>query len=207
MIDFIINLSYYGTILSTLVVSSFVMLEFFSDTGNFTSNIKTYTHDTSYWIINKALEYKVAYDEKLHPFVKKFINSQRSDVIEINNTTYNKFIIGYDYYYSTKDDIDVIKLNSEKPFLNLTVKYIDETFDITEDIKPFIVVGNVINDDFIEDFLKIFNIINRNFDKKLLSYSYISSTLELITCDSVNFEITEEECKTDNISVENEDHE
>lgn len=200
MLNFITNLFYYNFITTSFLVCAFIGMEYLCDPKNFYMSIDSYKSNVMYWCMNKFLDYKVAYDEKIHPYIKHFMNARSSTSIIISNTNYTKHIIDEEVYYSESHIKDVVV---SKPFLNFTVIHNNKKFDITKQLQQFLVEGNIICDGFIADFLQHYgylDMLSYRFD--LTSYSYITCDCEIKTCDSISFKVLANNAISD-ISVVN----
>jgi hypothetical protein len=187
MLDFIINCSYYNSIAFTIGVATFLGLELVSDPENFFVNIKQYGTSTAYWCANKFLEYKVAYDEKIHPYIKKLLNSNQRETLQLASSYYKKHIENDNVYYA---ETHITSPSISSPFMSFSVLFNGNEIDVLDKLKQFMVVGNMINDEFLAAFFTFYGFIpseEYSFDK--VSYSYITKDCNIETPKTICFKV------------------
>lgn len=189
MLDFIINLSYYNAVGITIALTTFLGFELLTDRKQFNKNIKQYTESVLYWSANKLVDYKLAYDENIQPYITKFVNYQSDDTLFLNDVYYKKNIINDKIYYS-EPHIEDIKISNPFMQFSINIPHLELEIDVTDKLRQFMVVGNIITNDFINAFLYYYEDIDINSNS--IEYSYITFDCDIITTDKINVKVLDD---------------
>lgn len=189
MLDFIINLSYYNAVGITIALTTFLGFELLTDRKQFNKNIKQYTESVLYWSANKLVDYKLAYDENIQPYITKFVNYQSDDTLFLNDVYYKKNIINDKIYYS-EPHIEDIKISNPFMQFSINVHHLELEIDVTDKLRQFMVVGNIITNDFINAFLYYYEDIDININS--IEYSYVTFDCDIITTDKINVKVLDD---------------
>lgn len=145
--NFICDFVLYNALGFTIGTTTFLTLEYINDPENFSKNIKKHSYSILGWSIDRFLEYKVTFDEKIKPHIDEFIQTSKNkeinksyepEVIITENNQYMSIIIDDKLYYFNmylNREIDPENDNYELSSQNSSISD-SESSEHTEDIKP-----------------------------------------------------------------------
>lgn len=161
----------------------------FIDMNYLTTHLMNYCNDIKYWFLLKIVDCKLLYDEYVHPILNSICMYFATNTIMVGDTIFHKTILNNQVYYVDSKTTHDVELVPSNPIMQISIHLDDdETIDITDYIRPFMVVNNTITDMLIVHLLYTYGFINDNvykFDN--MKYVYITSDCECITSTSIHF--------------------
>lgn len=160
---------YYNGVGLTTVSIGFFTLEYLSDPDNFIKNMSSYTSNILFWSIDKVITLKMLYNTHIKSSIKNIYNKDNN--IEMFDVTNN-----YKRYYECGEEknekqiyvINTVEKNGKiykksggyddnsndeicvsNPYMSIELTYNGKTYDLTNTLKQYHIVGNYINYDLI----------------------------------------------------------